>query len=413
MPFLAPLVAPLLAGGASAAGGAIASGLIGGGGGQKGSGFTAQGVPIQTNNASTDLAAQQAQGGLQQQQALLQALQGQGGIGNQSQVYNQLQGIAAGQGPNPAQAALAQATQANTANQAALMAGQRGAGANAGLLARQAAMQGAANQQNSIGQAATLQAQQSLNALGAAGNLANQQVGQQIGATTGLNQAAQGEQQQLLGQLANQNQLAVQQQGGQNATNAGIAGINAKGQQGAIGGALGGLGSAIGTALAGQPTQAPQNILKPLDTVSTSPTGGPAIAQGQAFGPQLKAHGGMIQGYAQGGHIDPKHSPKSKVGQHLKKVPALVSPGEVYLSPTKAKSVAEGKANPLESGEKIKGKAAVKGDSLKNDTVKKTLTAGGVVIPRSVMESKDPAANAAKFVAAHMSKHGLPKKAAK
>jgi hypothetical protein len=81
---------------------------------------------------------------------------------------------------------LSQATGANTANQAALMAGQRGSGANAGLMARQAAQQGAANQQNSAGQAATMQANQSLNALNSMGSLATSQANQQANATQGV-----------------------------------------------------------------------------------------------------------------------------------------------------------------------------------------------------------------------------------
>ena len=79
----------------------------------------------------------------QQQQNLLQALQNQGALQNQSNVYNQLQQVAQGQGPNPAQAMLNEATGTNVANQAALMVSARGAASNPGLIARQAAMQGA------------------------------------------------------------------------------------------------------------------------------------------------------------------------------------------------------------------------------------------------------------------------------
>lgn len=90
-------------------------------------------------------------------------------------------------------------------------------------------------------------------------------------------------------------------------------------------------------------------------------------------------------------------------------VPAMVSPGEVYLSPEKVDKVAEGKASPLD-GEKIKGKAKVKGDSLKNDTVPKTLEEGGIVLPRSVTESKHPHWAAHKFVQQIMAQGGFPKK---
>ncbi len=87
------------------------------------------------------------------------------------------------------------------------------------------------------------------------------------------------------------------------------------------------------------------------------------------------------------------------------KVPAKVSPGEIYLSPKKAAAVAKGKASPL-SGERIKGKARVKGDSYANDTVNKTLQSGGVVIPRSKALGDDVAEKAAAFVRAHIAAHG-------
>lgn len=107
----------------------------------------------------------------------------QGIVGSQLGLAGQLQGVANGTGPNPAQAMLAQQTGANVANQGALMAGQRGASQNVGLLAREAANQGAATQQQAVGQAASLQSQQQLNALGAIGqqyqNAANANISQQ------------------------------------------------------------------------------------------------------------------------------------------------------------------------------------------------------------------------------------------
>ncbi len=419
MPFLLPLLPAIGAGAASAGAGALVNGIIGSGG-QKGSGFQAQGVPISQGNAATQQAAGQAQTGIAQQQALLQALAGQNGIGNQSSVFNQLQGVANGTGPNPAQAMLANATGANTANQAALMAGQRGAGANAGLIARQAAMQGAANQQNAAGQGAALQAQQSLGALGQLGGLASQQVGQQQGALNQFNSAAQSEQQQLLNQLQSQNQLNVQQQGGQNTANAGVAAHNAQAQNQGLGGIASGLGSAIGSIFGGSGgnesgntgTAADKLSGNTADSLQTPALGSSAGIGGQPMAPALFGQQKPMAGpnlgvkFAHGGHIDPSHEPKSNAARHLKQVPAMVSPGEIYLSPSEAKKVADNKANPLKAGEKIKGQAKVKGDSLENDTVSKTLTEGGVVIPRSVLESVDPSANAAAFVRAHMAKRG-------
>lgn len=91
-------------------------------------------------------------------------------------------------------------------------------------------------------------------------------------------------------------------------------------------------------------------------------------------------------------------------------VPAMLSPGEKYLPPKEAQEVAKGDKDPMDAGRMIKGKAKVAGDSLKNDTVPAKLKAGGVVIPRSIMQSEDPAGNAAKFVAAELAKKMGPKK---
>lgn len=341
-------------------GGLTSSLGFGGGGnsGKSGVNYTASGAPIQSP-VTPEQAAQaykNAQDALQQQQAFVAATQASNGLGNQSSVFNQLQGVTNGTGPNPAQAMLANATGANTANQAALIAGQRGAGSNAGLIARQAAMQGGANQQNLAGQAAALQANQSLNALGQQGGIAGQQVAQQSGALGNYNQFAQGEQSNLLNSIAGVNQANVGMQGNINNANSGLANTVAKGQQGLVSGVMGGIGSATGL-------------------------------------------------FAQGGEV-----PRSFIGQHYHKgghvVPAMVSPGEVYLPPKKAEEVAAKGKNPIAEGERIPGKAKVRGDSLKNDTVHKNLEAGGIVIPKSIMESDDAAKKAHAFVQAIVAKRG-------
>lgn len=240
-----------------------------GGEGPTGSLFSpSNGAGFQAANAANPAAINQfspvtqgqVQGSVNDTTGLIGALQAQNGIQNQSQVYNQLQGIANGTGPNPAQAQLAQATGANVANQSALMAGQRGAGANAGLLARQAAQQGAATQQQAAGQAATMQAQQSLGAIGAAGQLANQQANQYIGAQT-------GQEQQLLGAQLTGQQQQVSNVGNMNTVNASIAQGNQKAQAGLIGGILGSAGTS-----------------------------------GQAV---MGAEGGQVQRFDQGGYVNP------------------------------------------------------------------------------------------------------------
>lgn len=313
---------------------------------------------------------QQSQDALSQQQGLLSALQAQNGLQNQSQVYNQQQGIVNGTGPNPAQAQLAQATGANVANQAALMAGQRGAASNVGLMSRQAAQQGANTQQQAAGQAATLQANQSLNALNNAGNIANQQASNQLAGTNAYNQAAQGLHSNVIGGLAgqNQNQVALNQ------VNSGAQQANAGMQANLIGNLAGAAGSALAMAEGGA-------VPEP-----TAPPRGPSSKIAQHF-----------MAYANGGQVQ-----------------AMVSPGEQYLPPKAAQAVAKGEAKPLQSGERIPGTPKVKGNSYANDVVPKTLEAGGVVIPNSIMQHKDAEKKAAEFVRQVLAKkQGLPSKGKK
>ena len=442
--------------------GGLTSSLGFGGGdgtGKSGVNYVASGANIlnPTTVAQANTAYDQTQQALSQQNNFLSALQAQNGIGNQSAVYNQLGNIAAGKGPNPAQAMLAQATGANVAQQAALMAGQRGAGANAGLIAREAAMQGSNAQQQAIGQGATMQANQALNALNMQGGLATQQVGQQANATGAYTNAALNQQQNLLNSINAQNNANVGMQSNMNNANAGIANTVAQGQQGLVSGIMGGIGGALGLAHGGKvPNYADGGEITPvIPTISTeAPTdpNAPRSKVGQfhasrdagntpAFGdftPQTpgakslqtggsqmgagiggalksllsKKPGGEQSTAMAGGPMDAGSMPAAAmVANKGGKVPAMVSPGEVYLPPEKAKEVVTKGKNPISTGERIPGKAKVKGDNLKNDTVSKTLEAGGIVIPRSVMESDDAANKAAQFVAAHLAKNGrMPRK---
>jgi hypothetical protein len=315
--------------------------------------------------ATAQNALGQTQLNSEQQQAFLQQLQAQNGTQNQSNVFNQLNQVAQGQGPNPAQAMLANATGANVAQQAALMAGQRGAGANVGLMARQAAMQGANTQQQAAGQGAQLQAQQSLGALNQMGGIAGQQVGQQQQALSGLGNQYLNTQNSINNAIAGVNTANV-------AATTPINAENAKAQNNAQAGLISGIGQALPLLL---------------------------MAKGGEVSLQSQEPRSFLYKASQPGFTH-DYTMKMATGG---KVPALVSPGEKYLPPADAKAVAEGRKDPM-SAPTIPGEAKVKGDSLKNDTIPMTLEEGGCVIPRSVLESKDPHKAAAKFVAEHLSK---------
>ena len=209
--------------------------------------FQATGAPIQegTNADQLNSAYNQAQTGIGQQQALANqaGVGGNQGFNTQGQLAGTLANEAAGKGPNPAQSALNQATGNNIRQQAALMAGQRGAGANAGLMATQAAQQGANTQQQAIGQGATLQAQQQLAAQQQQQNLAAQQVDQAGQALSGYNTAAQNEQNILQGANSSYNNANVSMASNMNNVNSQVS----EGNQGASNNLLGGAFSAVGS----------------------------------------------------------------------------------------------------------------------------------------------------------------------
>jgi hypothetical protein len=291
---------------------------------------------------------------LGQQQAFLNALQAQGGVQNQSSVFQQQQGLAnqlglmaQGGGPNPAAAQLAQATGDNVANQAALIASQRGASANAGMAARLAAQQGGNIMQQAAGQGATLQAQQQLAAINALqnqqqgmGNIATQQVNQQQNATMGLTAAQQAQQQMYLNAIQGQNNN--------------ITGQNAQAMQAA-------------TARTAADNQMKGAVLQTGGALAGTFYGGPA-------------------GGAAGG----------KTGQQMAQNTAAPMPVGV---PTMTAA----------HGGVVPGKATIPGDHPQNDTVSAALSPGEIVIPRSVLDSPDPANAAMHFVAGIMaSKKNTP-----
>jgi hypothetical protein len=438
--------------------------------------FQGVAAPIQqgTNASQLSTAYGGTQSGLTQQQSLVNANTTgvNQGLGTQNTLAQNLANEAAGQGPNPAQAALNQSTQANISQQAALAAGQRGAGANAGLLAAGNAQQGAATQQQAVGQAATLQAQQQLAAQQQQAALASTQVNQGANAITGLNTAQQNEQNILQNANTSANNAGVAMQGNINNVNAAVSEGNQQQAANTVGGITSGLSSVLGggssmlsslfaaggpvTAPPPNPTPTPTPTPGPIDPdtaksfskgllgydeggevdegdyTSSSASSGPSIAAASAapsgganYGQDTnggKSGGsggggggaaGLLALLAEGGYVE-KYLNRAKGGKVPppagKQVPAMVSPGERYLSPSDVKKVMAGKANPMQVGTTIPGKAVVKDDSLKNDTVKKTLQAGGLVIPRHITEHPMAHEKALSFIHASMAKKGMVRK---
>ncbi len=405
-----------------------AAGHFGTAGGFGGTGLPAPKIAELQQTVSPDqLQASQMGAGnsLQAQQKLLAALQGQGGLQAQNSALANYQDVAAGRGPNPAMAALNQATGQNVANQASMMAGQRGAGSNIGLMARQAAQQGANTQQQAVGQGATMQAQQQLNAMAGQAGLANQMAGQQIGQ---VNTNAQSN-------LANQ---AAQQ--------AAMAGMNSSTI--AAQGNLTGANTALQQSYIDSQKQGLTNFAKM--------GGGMMNAAGAGM-----AEGGEVQKMAGGGNIygaqNPfgeamvdQNGPQSSFGMFLNMKPQHADDADWKYN--KKQKPAAGAAEPMQqtndqsmagpdsgespgyngdsmgdsgalmaalgglasSGGKVNAKGpsqkAVKsGDSYDNDKVPAKLSEGEIVLPRSVTMSQDPANDAAKFVAQVLAKRKVKK----
>ena len=345
--------------------------------------------------------------------------------GQQAGLAAQLQQEAAGGGPNPAQ--IQEQQNANAIAHKAAAANAQNRALNPGLAARMSGNQAVEAEQNAASNAAAQQAQQQITS-----------------------------QQQLAGLTGQEQQGALNAQG----INAQTAQANANAVNSTEGGILNGIGGLLGLYTGGEVEKYADggfSVLNfsSLDSGSAAiPSFGfvaPSAAVGSGWGQNgddeqsqiaagnaqleaapegevdlnmyggnntnAKAHGGMI-------HMMPEHMKKMAMlyhgGKLFKenkktekvpaqdrfakggKVPALVSPGEGYQKPADAKAVADGKVNPMKVAEKIPGKAKVKGDSEKNDVVAKKLDEGGFVIPRSVMNSDDPAKEAARMVAEHL-----------
>ncbi len=407
--------------------------------------------------------------GIMTQKNLPSLLAGQ--QGNAMDIYGQQQGLAntllqqsQGQGPNVAQNQLNQATGNNVANQGALMAGQRGAGANVGLMARQAAQQGAATQQQAVGQAATLGAQQQLAAQGALqqqqSNMSNQNLQNQS-----INQGA----------LAAQNSALTTGQLGSQQINAGVASGNTAANAGMVGGLLGAGGSVLASQLnkggmvqkfadggqvndnlgianfatpgvpgggtnatGGSSTSSPvgkglgsflgnggQYLLgggsegiSTLGTATPWETGGglaggagDAISGvGDFFGAMGTTFGGAATGIG-GEALGGAGNIAAGAGAAAAAPETATAVGGLAEGATMA--AAHGGKIPfsthLLNGGNVPGKANVKGDSPKNDTQPTLLSPGEEVLPRSITMAKDAPEKAKEFVAHLQAKQGKSK----
>lgn len=341
--------------------------------------------------------------------------QNQALLGQQQALANQFQAQIQGGGPNPAQAALAKNTGENVASQAALMAGQRGAGSNAGLVARQAAQQGASTQQNAVGQAAVLEAQQRQQA---SQNLMEQQKAQQS-----TIQGEQGIQGNLYGASANANNA----QNNTNVANYGMAqGINAQTAQNnanAVNKTTSGLMNGAGSLAAlfahgGRVGSLPDHLYK----------------MASIYHPQHLDSGGLVDFGVGSPQAATPSTPKLPGGEGLDTSGAFDSVKKMggskgkdggggssssmptdsdWASYTGADKRAEGGrvGSQMKAGGKVPGKPKVNHDDYGNDTVSAKLSPGEVVIDLDTLHDEGKLGQMARFVAQNIERKKAGRKA--
>lgn len=306
--------------------------------------------------------------------------------GQQQDVYGQQQALASQllaqtQGGGPGNALVAQQGANLGAQQAATMANVRGASANPGLVARNAAIAGQQGQQQ------TLNAQEQLQ-LQSQGALAQQQ-------STMANQSLQG---QSIGQgaLASANNVG-----------AGIAGQNAQTNAGIFGGLLGGAAGALGLAEGGEVPQkmAIGGVAQPMGIQNYGAGGIPNFGM---------TAGGSGMGGGMGNGLSSFLSTGAKsMGSPSSSVPATgpgsaedaASGGLLTMGAQQQENQMSGlplypasgfacggqvSFNQMLAGGNVPGKAEVKGDSKKNDKVPTLLSPGEDVIPRSITQLPEP-----------------------
>ncbi len=293
------------------------------------------------------------------------------------------------------------------------MAGVRGGNANPGLVARQVGQQGAATEQQAVGQAATLEAEQELSAENALGGVLQNE---------GTN-ALQG---QSIAQGATAAENSALTTGGLGAEqiNAQTAQANANNTASTAGGLISGVGSILGKIfykggkvplahaihaqkLAGggiAEFAAPSDPRIALNVLSTD-------AEGKAIGKLLSPPG------ATPAALNPlPTTPIGGTGGTMGEAGGLAGDqGEglmeaVEANPELALMASHGAQVPspadFRAGGPVAGTAKVQGDSSQNDTVPAMLSPGEDVLPRSVTMAPDAPERAKRFVEALRDKKG-------
>lgn len=315
---------------------------------------------------------------------------------------------AAGRGPNPAQARLNANTGQNIAQQAALMASQRGSGANAGLIGSQVGQLGTQAQQKAITDSAVLDAEQQI--------AAQNQLQEQQKLQAGTIQGQQGLQGSLYGASANannaQNQGTITNYNNAQSINSGVAQNNANAVNKTTGGLLGGAGALLGFLAEGG--KVPEHLSKMariyhpdvyeeptldatsdiVDTVYREQIPKDAPKNYKGNGKDLKSNIELGRPLAYGGfdNFGVESSPKVDAHESSK---SLVDNSEGVEMGGPFKAI----GSMLKSGGKVPGKPQVNHDAYKNDKVLAMLSPGEVVVDLDTLHDKGKLGKMARFVA--------------
>jgi hypothetical protein len=297
-------------------------------------------------------------------------------VAQQNQLGQQLQNEAAGNGPNPAQQQYLQNSQQIAQQQAAGYAGNRAL--NPGLAARMSGNTAATVSQNAASTAGIQQAEQQIAAQ------------QQLQGLTGQEQAGS---------------IAAQQ------INAGVAQNNANAQNNSAQGLLSGASSALAGLFAkGGMVHHPLmmadggTITVPSAPVYKMDNYGVA-SNAQALS-DMDTSGASEAGSGAGKWLKGKLSPAPSTLGASQISPDILAGGADTAAELGPVAMLAAKGGNVKAKTQ-KQKAEVPGNSYKNDKIPALLSEGEEVLPRQVMEAKDPVKAAAEFVRAHMAKKGL------
>lgn len=305
---------------------------------------------------------------------------------------------AAGHGPSQAENQLQEATDKNNQMSAGSIASQRGM--NPAAAARLILQQQAANNQAAAGQAATTRTQEQLNAQGQLGSALGTKRTQDIGQSQGNATADTAYLTAAAGAQNNQNQVDVNNNNGVNSINAGVSAQNTNNTNATMGGIGGGIAQgalhlADGGMIPNQDVRVPDygvsHIPQPLlDIIPLLKKKKEAPIASGSSGYMPDGSYNSSTGLPDGGTTTAGGA--ADAADYGSAAEAGSAAGVADEAGAAVLLAAHGAfVQALREGGKVPGRAKVKGDNPKNDTVPAMLSPGEVVVPRSKVNDPEKA----------------------